>query len=108
MWPPQSSSRRWAVARVAARAQLEAHARTALGKLPLTTHDAARLAERARLNDACLALVATYTADVPAYAARLDAEGGALVRFLAELRRAAHKPDPRAALLGSAAACSTA
>jgi len=87
-------------ARAAARAQLEARARTALAELPLTTRDPASLAERARLNDACLALVATYTADVPAYAARFEAEDGDPVRFLAELRRAADAPDPRDALLG--------
>ncbi len=88
-------------ARTASRAQLEASARRALVELPLTTRDPASLAELARLNDACLALVATYTADLPAYAARLKAEGGQLTRFLAELRRAAGTPDPRSALLGT-------
>ena len=53
------------------------------------------LAEGARLNDACLALVATYTADVPRYAARFEAEDRDLVRFLVELQRAAGSPDPR-------------
>jgi len=87
-------------ARAAGRAQLEARTRTLLAALPLTTRDPVGLAERARLNDACLALIATYTADLPAYAARLEEAGGDLTRFLAELRRAADTPDPRATLLG--------
>ena len=86
--------------RAAGRSPLEARTRTLLAELPLTTRDPAGLAESARLNDACLALIATYTADLPAYAARLEEGGGDLARFLAELRRAADTPDPRATLLG--------
>lgn len=88
--------------RQAARDELEARVRRELAGLPLTTRDPVVLAERARLNDACLALVATYTADVPDYAARLDAEDGDLVRFIAKLQGAAESPDPRRALLESA------
>ena len=81
-----------------ARAALESETRAALAALPLETRDAATLAERARLNDACLALVATYTADVPRYAQRLDAMDGDLAGFVARLRAVADEEDPRSAL----------
>ncbi|MEE2678388.1 MAG: aminopeptidase [Myxococcota bacterium] len=81
--------------RQVAREALEAQTRRDLARLPLRTRDPVVLAEGARLNDACLALVATYTADVPRYAARFEAEDRDLVRFLVELQRAAGSPDPR-------------
>jgi hypothetical protein len=56
------------------------------------------LAARLRLNDACLAIAATYAADTACYARALDALGGDLVRFVARMREAMAADDPRAAL----------
>ena len=91
-------------ARDHARAALTEAARAALAALPLRLGDPARLARDAELGDACLALVGTYQADLPAYAERLGVLGGDLAGFLAEAGRAAREPDPRAALLGAAPA----
>jgi predicted aminopeptidase len=91
-------------ARDAGRDALAAAARAELAALPLRFGDPARLARDAALGDACLALLGTYHADLPAYAARLDALGGDLAAFLAEAARAARAPDPRATLLGDAPA----
>jgi predicted aminopeptidase len=85
--------------RDAARARLGEEARAALAALPLTTRDAAALAARARLGDACLALEGTYTADLARYARRRDALGG-LAPLVAAARAAARTPAPRVALLG--------
>ena len=54
--------------------------------LPLAGRDPGKLAERLRLNDACLALQGTYGADLPSYAERLAAMGGDLAAFVAALR----------------------
>ncbi len=86
-------------ARDARRGELEADARARLAALPLQHHDAERLAEGVRLNDACLALAGTYQADLEAMAVRLEAADGDLSRFVAAVRAAAEAPDPRAALL---------
>jgi predicted aminopeptidase len=91
-------------ARDDARAALTQAARAELAALPLRLGDPARLAQDAELGDACLALVGTYQADLPAYAERLGVLGGDLAGFLAEAGRAAREPDPRAALLGAAPA----
>ena len=82
-----------------ARAERERAARAALAALPLTTRDPAFLAEHARLNDACQALVGTYQADLPRYAKALEGDGGDLARFVARALEAGKAPDPRAALL---------
>ena len=58
------------------------------------------LAERVRLNDACLAIAATYTADIPRYAALLENLDGGLEAFVARLRQVAETADPRTELLG--------
>jgi predicted aminopeptidase len=84
--------------RTARRAALVADARAELAALPLVTRPAAAVAETARLDDACLALAGTYESDLDFYAARLDGLGGHLATFVAEVRRAARKPRPRAAL----------
>jgi predicted aminopeptidase len=84
--------------RVARRAALVADARAELAALPLATRPAVEVAESARLDDACLALAGTYESDLDIYAARLDTLGGDLAAFVAEVRRAARKPHPRAAL----------
>lgn len=88
----------------AARAQLEQDARAALRALPLATIDPAAVAERLPLADPCLAIRGTYERDLPLWAARLDALGGDLARFVAEARAAAHADDPRAALAGGSSA----
>jgi predicted aminopeptidase len=88
-------------ARDAERLALELEARRHLAALPLETRDAGRLAEAARLNDACQALVGTYHADLPRYAEQLARLGGDLGGFVARAREAAGAPDPRAALLAA-------
>ncbi len=85
--------------RDAARSELEREGRRRLAALPLETRDPARLAEAARLNDACQALVGTYQADLPHYARLLESLSGDLPRFVARVREAASAPDARAALL---------
>jgi len=60
---------------------------------------AAPHAERLQLNDACLALAATYASDIPRYAEKLEALRGDLVAFVSQLREAADADDPREALL---------
>ena len=85
--------------RAARRAELEAAARAALAATPMRHRDPQQLSRSARLNDACLALVATYQSDLERYAERLAAWGGDLRRFVARARAAAGAVDPRAALL---------
>lgn len=85
-------------ARDAARAAASADARAALGALALTTLEPGAVAAAARLDDACLALAATYEADLDAYARRLAAEGGDLHALLAAIRAATRTDDPRGAL----------
>ncbi|UCE86209.1 MAG: aminopeptidase, partial [Deltaproteobacteria bacterium] len=82
----------------AARNALEAAARASLARLPLETLDAPSFASDAQLGDACLSLTGTYTADLPAYGARLDALGGDLAALVAEAVAASEADDPRAAL----------
>jgi predicted aminopeptidase len=86
--------------RAAERRRDEEQARRQIAALPLETADASELAAAARLNDACLALAATYTADLPDYERRLAELDGDLAAFVARLREAADSDDPRAALLG--------
>lgn len=85
--------------RDAARAALEEQARTELAALELTTRAPDELARRVRLNDACLALVGTYAADLPDYAFRLHGMDGDVGGFVAALRAAADSDEPREALL---------
>lgn len=77
--------------------------RVRLAALPLSSRDASRLAEHARLNDACLALSGTYAADDARYERLLEALDGDLVRFIARLRESAAADDPRARFLGASA-----
>ncbi|MBW2697640.1 MAG: aminopeptidase [Deltaproteobacteria bacterium] len=78
------------------RAELENATRTRLAALSLRTWDAARLAERVRLNDACLALRGAYVSDTPRHALVLESLDGDLVRFVERLRGVAQDDDPRA------------
>ena len=81
------------------RAAAESETRSAIRALPLQTRDPAALARALRLNDACLALAATYTADIGAYEHRLETLGGDLPTFVSKLRAASQDADPREALL---------
>jgi predicted aminopeptidase len=83
-------------AREARRHAIEKESRAELASLPLATRDAAGLAERVRLNDACLALRGTYRSDTPRLAALLDALDDDLQAFIERLREAAESKDPRA------------
>jgi predicted aminopeptidase len=85
--------------REAARGAAEERGREAIAALPLATRSAAEVAAAVRLNDACVALVGTYSADLPRYAEALAASGGDLRAFVERVRAAAKEPDPRAALL---------
>ncbi len=85
--------------RDAERAQLEAGAREALGALSITTRSPAALARALRLNDACLSIVGTYSADLPRYGELLASLDGDLGAFVARMREAAKAPDPGVALL---------
>jgi predicted aminopeptidase len=81
------------------RMELVDAARARVAALPLATIDAQALADQLRTNDACLALEGTYTADLPQYEAALADLHGDLRALVAEARRAADTPDPRATLL---------
>ena len=80
--------------RASRRPALEASTRIALAGLPLEVLDAKKVAERARLSDACLALRATYTADVLRHAAVLEAVGDDLAAMIARLRVWAEEDRP--------------
>jgi predicted aminopeptidase len=88
-------------ARAKRRTQLADQTREAVRALDLYQLDAAAAAETLRLNDACLALVGTYEADVDRYGQRLAELGGDLRAFVAMLREAAGSQDPRAVLSSS-------
>jgi predicted aminopeptidase len=87
--------------RMRRRADLEQAARDRVAA-QLPEPDAAAVAGRLRLNDACLALAATYAADTDCYARALDALGGDLNGFVARVREAAEADAPRTALLAGA------
>ena len=80
------------------REAIEARTRVRISGLSLGANTAA-LAESARLNDACLALAATYSADTERYSASLAAQADDLAAFVARVREAAEHSDPTQALL---------
>jgi predicted aminopeptidase len=86
--------------RQARRQALEVEARSKLAELSFETRHAGSLAERIALNDACLALAGTYTADAERYAEVLESLDGDLPTFVQRLKRAAASDDPRAAFFG--------
>ena len=89
----------------AQRGQLEPRLRHRIAGLPFHSHDreaAARIAQKIRLNDACLALRGTYATDLPAFEERLASLDDDLTAFVAELREAALAGDPRPAFLHGA------
>ena len=81
---------------------LESAFRETLAATPLALRDAAVVAERVRLNDACLALGGTYAADTALHVETLEALGGDLPVFVQRLRDAASADDPRAAFFDGA------
>jgi predicted aminopeptidase len=85
-------------AREARRADIEARTRERISGLSLGT-DPRALAAAARLNDACLGLAATYSADTARYSAALAAQREDLAAFIARVRVAAERSDPTRALL---------
>jgi predicted aminopeptidase len=82
---------------------LEQAARERIAAIPLANRDAAALASELRLNDACLALVGTYSSDIEQYAARLRELSGDLPAFIAQLEASADADDPKSALLQAGA-----
>ena len=86
--------------RDARRAAAESETRAAIAALSFETRAAGALARALPLNDACLALAATYTADLPAYDRRLDSLEGDLPAFVRELGAASEAENPREVLLG--------
>jgi predicted aminopeptidase len=87
----------------AQREALEQEGRARLAGLPLETRDAARLSERIRLNDACLALRGTYSRDLARHAAVLAELDGALEAFIERLRSVKDAKDPRAEFFAESA-----
>lgn len=87
-------------AQAARRNELEDTARARIAERLGASEAAAASAANLRLNDACLALTATYAADTACYAAFLEASDGDLPGFVARLRESTDGDDPRSALLG--------
>lgn len=71
------------------RRKLEDEARAALRALDLEAFEAARVSENAELNDACLALVGTYHAAIPAYEIDYEALGRDFRAWLAKVKATA-------------------
>ena len=88
--------------RAARRQALEQAARERLAALPLETLDAQSIAERARLNDACLALQGAYAVDLERHMRVLESLDRSLPAFVARLRAAAEADDPRAMFFSDA------
>ena len=83
------------------RAQLEESFRASVAALPLATQDPEWVAQNLRLNDACLALVGTYGADIAQHQQIYRAMDEDLPAYIARLKEAANAKDPRAAFFGS-------
>ncbi len=80
--------------RATLRAEAESRARAELAKIPLGVLDAERIAEFARLSDACLALRGTYIRDLPRHARVLASLDGDLVGMIERLRLWANESRP--------------
>ena len=85
--------------RGSARKALETQARERIASLPLQTQDPHRVANSLRLNDACLALTGTYSADIQLFRDFLADLDGDLFAFVARLKTTAEADDPLKALL---------
>jgi predicted aminopeptidase len=83
------------------RRDLEERARKRIRNLPLVTRDPNHLADVLRMNDACLALAGTYTADLDKYAALFSRLEGDLGALIARLEAAKDAKDPLEALLAN-------
>jgi predicted aminopeptidase len=81
------------------RRDLEERARKRIRNLPLVTRDPNQLAGVLRMNDACLALVGTYAAELERYAALLSRLDGNLGALIARLKGVKDSKDPLEALL---------
>jgi predicted aminopeptidase len=77
------------------RSALESRTREQLAALPLQRADAAGLAERLPLGDACLALRGTYSDDLERHALLLETLAGDLPAFIDRLSQAAGTEAPR-------------
>ena len=86
-------------ARQREREQLGVRGRERISRLSIESADAVDLAGSLRLNDACLALTGTYSADIEDYSQLLGRLGGELPAFISRLQTAADAEDPVAALL---------
>ncbi len=86
--------------RDAARARLDHEARESIATLPLQNTSAAEVVANLRLNDACLAVSATYGDEMERYVAALATLDGDLPAFVSRLGDTPDAPDPAEALLG--------
>lgn len=80
------------------RAAMETRVRRQLSQLPLeasSREEVERMAQRMRLNDACLALQGTYSEDLERHGEVFSALGGDLAALVAQLRTAAAAENPR-------------
>jgi predicted aminopeptidase len=84
---------------MATRQEFEAQARQRIAGLSLQTRDAKKVAESLRLNDACLALRGTYSANLSAFRDTLTQLDGDLFAFVARLKTTHDAADPLKALL---------
>lgn len=80
--------------RAARRAEAERVTRAEVASLPLRVLDPVRVAEAARLSDACLALRGTYVLDLPRHTRVLQALGGNLEAMIARLALWADEDRP--------------
>ena len=87
-------------ARSEERARLEESFREQLRGASFETREPEALAERVRLNDACLAITGTYAADQESHSRVLASLGGDLPALVDRMRRAAEEDDPRAWYFG--------
>lgn len=92
--------------RAVRRAEAERVARAELAALPLRVLDPVRVAENARLSDACLALRGTYVLDLPRHAKVLEALDGSLEAMIARLALWADEDRPAEAFFDVSAEAS--
>jgi predicted aminopeptidase len=81
------------------RRALEVQTRRRVAALALKTSDPSRVADSLRLNDACLALAGTYSANIGHFQDLLARLDGNLSAFIARLKAAASADDPLKGLL---------
>ena len=79
----------------ATREALETGFRDSIRALDLTTRDPEKLAQSLRLNDACLAIAGTYSADLPEHQRLFRSMDGDLPAYVERLKASAQEEDPR-------------